>query len=441
MHSMNGSDMWSREKLAGYDPEKLREGTVVVAGCGAAGNNIVFNLCLSGVRELRLIDFDTVEPSNLTRSFFFKRERLAGGKTRHKAREVALGALALSYADNPLVRYAVARTETLGLGALQGAKVVISAVDSFGSRAWLARATRLLRIPFIEVGFTASQAHLSVYPNQAEDEVCWRCAHPDADPEGISCTAYARAVVEQGMSPATQAVAATVGALAAEACIQALHGEFPLGGKLLILDIRTGKSTTIKLTEDPECASGHRSLVRIDDLDVSADDPPRRVLELAGAEMSSPILHLPSPFVIEAPCIDCGARVSIMQPGYVVREGPHCRQCPASPPKQPAPMSVASFVTADSRLATTRLKRLGLGPSSIFDVEDGVSGETRSFRLAGTTDDIYTTLRRKEGRASDTAPDTASAADATATGADAVDPETLMDEVLEVADEHHLPCF
>jgi len=432
---MNGSDMWSREKLAGYDPEKLRKAIVALKGAGAASNNIAFNLCLSGVRELRVVDFDTVEVSNLTRSYFFKRERLVGGKKRYKAREVAIGALSLSYAEDPVVRYAVARAEALGLGALLGAKVVVSAVDSFGSRAWLARATRLLRIPMIEVGFTASQAHISVYPNQTEDEVCWRCAHPNAEPEGISCTTYARAVVKQGMSPATQTVAATVGALAAEACIQALHGEFPLGGKLMLLDIRTGESTTVNLTADPECANGHRSLGRIDDLDVAAAEPLCRVFEVTGTEMSSPIVHLPSPFVIEAPCVNCGARIPIMQPAYAVREAPRCKQCPNSPPKAPAPLNSVSLVAADSRLAATRLTKLGLGTSAIFDVEDGVSGEIRTFRLAGTAGDIYTTLRRKERRMSDASPDTSSAADASAAKVDAV-----LDAVIET-DEHDLPCF
>ena len=93
------SGLFSREALAGYDPERLSSAKVAVVGLGAAGSNVVQTLALAGVGELRLIDFDVVEPTNLTRSPLFDRRRLAGKKTRFKAREAGLGALARANAS------------------------------------------------------------------------------------------------------------------------------------------------------------------------------------------------------------------------------------------------------------------------------------------------------------------------------------------------------
>lgn len=45
---------------------------VVIAGCGGIGSNIAMHLVRSGIGNLRLIDFDKIEESNLNRQFYFK---------------------------------------------------------------------------------------------------------------------------------------------------------------------------------------------------------------------------------------------------------------------------------------------------------------------------------------------------------------------------------
>jgi sulfur carrier protein ThiS adenylyltransferase len=42
-----------------------------IAGCGGLGGNCAFNLVRSGFVQLRLVDFDIVEASNINRQFFF----------------------------------------------------------------------------------------------------------------------------------------------------------------------------------------------------------------------------------------------------------------------------------------------------------------------------------------------------------------------------------
>ncbi|MEE1110835.1 MAG: tRNA threonylcarbamoyladenosine dehydratase [Alphaproteobacteria bacterium] len=50
--------------------ERLRAATVMVVGCGAVGSFVIESLARSGVGHLILVDFDTVEESNINRQLF-----------------------------------------------------------------------------------------------------------------------------------------------------------------------------------------------------------------------------------------------------------------------------------------------------------------------------------------------------------------------------------
>src|SRR5438552_392866 len=102
-------ELFSREARAGYDRARLDRGVGVLVGAGALGNNVAQTLALCGLGELRIIDFDHVARSNLTRAPLFRPERLRGARPRPKAHELALGFLAHAYATAPVVRAAAAR--------------------------------------------------------------------------------------------------------------------------------------------------------------------------------------------------------------------------------------------------------------------------------------------------------------------------------------------
>lgn len=389
------SGLFSRETLAGYDRGRMSSAVVTVVGLGAGGCNVVQTLALAGVREIRLIDFDTVEPSNLTRSPLFDRRRLAGKRTRYKAREAALGALACSYAADPIVRFAIARFEEVGLGALVGSDVVIAAVDSLRIRALVADATRLLGIPMVELGFSGSRGQISVFPNTGGDEPCWRCLHPEVVDGIASCTLYAQGVVESGAIPATQPLAAVQGALAAEHGIQAVHGRFPLGGRAFFLDLHTGQSRVLHLTTDPDCPGVHRRLVGVRPLAVRSEEPVRAVLEAVREFTTEPVMHLPAPYVVEMPCAACGSPIEIGKPVWAVTQPPRCAKCPDLPRLGDSGIVVASTVAGDDPLAQRRCRALGLPPAAIFEVEDRATGAMHVVSLAGGLDDLFETRRRE----------------------------------------------
>ncbi|MBO7653529.1 MAG: sulfur carrier protein ThiS adenylyltransferase ThiF [Kiritimatiellae bacterium] len=52
----------------------LESATVGIAGAGGLGSNVAMLLVRAGMRKLVIVDFDTVNASNLNRQFFFRRQ-------------------------------------------------------------------------------------------------------------------------------------------------------------------------------------------------------------------------------------------------------------------------------------------------------------------------------------------------------------------------------
>lgn len=67
--------------------QRIRDGAVAIAGLGGLGSNIAVMLAQTGVGRLLLIDYDTVEPSNLNRQHYTLRH-LGMAKTEALARQV-----------------------------------------------------------------------------------------------------------------------------------------------------------------------------------------------------------------------------------------------------------------------------------------------------------------------------------------------------------------
>jgi predicted ThiF/HesA family dinucleotide-utilizing enzyme len=69
--------------------DRIRKSRVLILGCGGVGSLVAFNLAGSCVAELRLVDHDTIEESNLNRQFFWRRSDIGVRKVEVLKRELA----------------------------------------------------------------------------------------------------------------------------------------------------------------------------------------------------------------------------------------------------------------------------------------------------------------------------------------------------------------
>ena len=68
--------------IEGYEREFISGLDILVVGAGAIGNELIKNLALFGVGGITLVDFDTIELHNLTRSIFFREDDVGLPKSK-----------------------------------------------------------------------------------------------------------------------------------------------------------------------------------------------------------------------------------------------------------------------------------------------------------------------------------------------------------------------
>jgi molybdopterin-synthase adenylyltransferase len=386
--------MFSREVLAGYDPEVLQSGTVLVVGAGALGQNLDLNLGLTGIGSIRIVDRDVFEEHNRTRSPLYPKDpQIEGWK---KAEVVARQLSQFRPHNKCRVSFAHAWIEELGDGAFFDVSVVASCVDSAAARTYLADHCRLNGIPLVEGGFDGLTASMSVFRNKPEDadsSGCWRCTNPSVE-GGASCRDYAKAAEAAGVVPATQTVAAFLGASMAETCVQLLHGETLFAEKSLDLNLRTGSAKLIQHSRDPECPGAHRRFApAIANLDIApASSGKNLIAECARVFKSGFSVQLPAPLYHEIPCKSCGHMAQFSRPLHAWKREGLCRACGGNAARVRRPSASARIYTSISQdslgeiLDLTCLS-LGLNHGSIVEV---LAGERLvTVRLSGGPEDLF----------------------------------------------------
>lgn len=149
-YDLRSDERFSRHAMVpGWSQRLLSESRVLVVGAGALGNEALKNLALLGVGELGIIDFDVIEPSNLSRCVLFQEENLGYQKAVVAAKRIR--ELSLTVVARPLV--ADVMTE-VGAGFIEEFDVVLGCLDNIASRYMLNRLCRMAGVPWLNQGLT-----------------------------------------------------------------------------------------------------------------------------------------------------------------------------------------------------------------------------------------------------------------------------------------------
>jgi molybdopterin/thiamine biosynthesis adenylyltransferase len=127
-----GTERYARQLLlTEWNQEKVAKSNVVVAGMGALGTIVALDLVLTGIGKVVVIDFDTIELSNLSRQFLYTDEDvgkpkavIAGKRLRELNPDVQVLALNSSIQE---VHHSI----------YEEADLIIDGLDTFEARRWL----------------------------------------------------------------------------------------------------------------------------------------------------------------------------------------------------------------------------------------------------------------------------------------------------------------
>jgi molybdopterin/thiamine biosynthesis adenylyltransferase len=356
-------DRYARQRLlSGWRQERLSEATVLVAGAGALGNEVLKNLVLLGVGHLLIVDLDTVERSNLSRTVLFS--------------EADVGAPKASAAANALVRLnpSVGATPfngdlrfVLGLGQVHRCSLVIGCLDNNGARSFLNRLCTLAQVPLLDGAMWSMGGEVRAFLEPSGP--CFDCMLSPEERTHLwlrySCSGF-RTTPALDFVPTIVTTAAIIGGLLAQQAARLLCGQPLASGDVLVYNGQAGRMHRSTLTRDRECPN-HAPIDWAQVIPLPQSPPTitaQEVLALAGP---SSTLDLGRDLLIAFDCPGCGLHEPIGQLQAQLDEA--AIVCPRCGRRRIA--QVTSTVTLADHWSEWSLARLGIPGQEVLSVRSG----------------------------------------------------------------------
>ncbi len=220
--------------------KRLKNARVLCVGAGGLGSPALLYLAAAGVGTLGIVEFDTVDESNLQRQIIHGQSDIGRPKAesaRDSVREI-----------NPYVNVVV-HNETLDndnvMDIFAQYDLIVDGTDNFATRYMVNDAAVLLGKPYIWGSIYRFDGQASVF--WAEHGPCYRCLYPEPPPPGMvpSCA-------EGGV---LGVLCASIGAIQVTEAIKLITGiGDSLLGSLTVYDALEMSYRKIKLRKDPNCA-------------------------------------------------------------------------------------------------------------------------------------------------------------------------------------------
>jgi sulfur-carrier protein adenylyltransferase/sulfurtransferase len=219
--------------------QKLKAARVLCVGTGGLGAPLALYLTAAGVGTIGLVDFDTVDSSNLQRQIIHSTATV--GKLKVDSAEIMLKGL------NPtvnVVKHNVMLTSANALEIFKDYDVIADGTDNFQTRYLVNDACVLTGKPNAYGSIFRFEGQASVFGTK--EGPCYRCLYPEPPPPGLVPSCAEGGVL--GILPGL------VGVIQATETIKLILGiGDPLIGRLLLVDALGMSFRTLKLRKNPEC--------------------------------------------------------------------------------------------------------------------------------------------------------------------------------------------
>jgi len=222
--------------------KRLKNAKVLVIGAGGLGSPALLYLAAAGVGTLGIVEFDTVDESNLQRQIIHGQSDIGRSKAESAKESVA--------EVNPLVNVIVhdVRLENDNvLEIFSGYDLIVDGTDNFATRYLVNDASVLLGKPYVWGSIYRFEGQVSVFwaqPPSGVEGVQYRDLYPEPPPPGMvpSCA-------EGGV---LGVLCASIGSIMVTEAIKLITGiGDPLLGRLMVYDALEMSYKTLKLRKDP----------------------------------------------------------------------------------------------------------------------------------------------------------------------------------------------
>ena len=248
---------------------RLKDGRVLCVGAGGLGSPLALYLAAAGVGTIGIVDFDTVDESNLQRQILHGttdvgRPKLDSAEDRLRDVNPHVG----------VVKHQSRLSSSNALEILSDYDVVVDGTDNFPTRYLVNDACVLLGKPNVYGSVFRWEGQVSVFGTDGGP--CYRCLFREPPPPGLVPNCAEGGVV--GVLPGI------IGSLQALETIKLLLGRGDvLAGRLLIFDALAMEWREVALRRNPECpvCGDQPSQTELIDYDVFCGVVPSEEIEAA----------------------------------------------------------------------------------------------------------------------------------------------------------------
>ena len=224
-------------QISAIGQQRLKGAKVICVGAGGLGSPTLMYLAAAGVGTLGIVDFDTVDESNLARQIIHGQSDIGKSKVQSAISKIA--------EINPLIKTVAheVRLDTSNvLEIFLDYDLIIDGTDNFATRYLINDACVLLGKPYIWGSVLRFDGQASVF--WAEHGPCYRCLHPEPSGDIPNCA-------EAGVLGILCASIASIQVTEAIKIIVGI-GE-PLIGALMTYDALSMDYRKITVLKDPQC--------------------------------------------------------------------------------------------------------------------------------------------------------------------------------------------
>jgi adenylyltransferase/sulfurtransferase len=219
--------------------ERIRNAKVLCIGAGGLGSPALMYLAAAGVGTIGIVDFDTVDETNLHRQVLFGQSDIGKKKV-----DVAKSKIEES---NPLVlvtTYPVRVNPSNVLEIMAGYDIVIDATDNFATRYLINDAAVLLNKPYVWGSVNRFDGQAAVFWSSLGP--CYRCLHPEPPAPGTVQNCADAGVLG--------VLCASIASIQVNEVIKAITGIGKLQiGKLMIYEALEAEHSKIDIHKNPLC--------------------------------------------------------------------------------------------------------------------------------------------------------------------------------------------